>query len=189
MLAAKAVLINDKKAYALVKHNNEYLIIAEKRIGEFIARLGGGRANSFKTLVIMSGEALADTVVENPLDRTSALPVLACEDMKLTHGTGISTVSPAHNINDLRLSYVHNLPRDGIVDAKNGKFTHPLLLGYLPGDPAVLNLIKSQAADNFLCSLKHSCDRFVTHRGEEVRLLSVEGWFMKIPEKLRLKCF
>jgi len=39
LCAAQAVAINDKVSYALVKHDNEYLILAEKRIGEFISRM------------------------------------------------------------------------------------------------------------------------------------------------------
>ena len=35
------------------------------------------------------------------------------------------TVSPAHSFEDLRLSYIHNLPRDGVLESVSGNFTGP----------------------------------------------------------------
>ena len=42
-----------------------------------------------------------------------------------TFGTGIHTVSPAHEIESLRLGYTHQLSKEGCVDSKTGKFTFP----------------------------------------------------------------
>jgi len=53
---ARAVSYNPKLNYILVKHKQDYLLLAEKRLGEFIARLGDGKAESFKPLLVMSGE-------------------------------------------------------------------------------------------------------------------------------------
>ncbi len=38
LCGANAVAINDKLSYILVKQGKEYLILAEKRLGEFISR-------------------------------------------------------------------------------------------------------------------------------------------------------
>ena len=43
LCAANAVAINDKLSYILVKHRDEYLIMAEKRLGEFISRFTTNR--------------------------------------------------------------------------------------------------------------------------------------------------
>ena len=74
LIGTQAVAINEKIMYALVKctykgdedRDPEYLIIAEKRIGEFLARgssfyvTPGGKKESIelKTLMIMHGEKL-----------------------------------------------------------------------------------------------------------------------------------
>ena len=52
---ANGVAFNPTISCLLVKHNSEYLILAEKRLGEFIARVGNGKAESFKTLLVLSG--------------------------------------------------------------------------------------------------------------------------------------
>ena len=49
-------------------------------------------------------------------------------NLKPTFGTGIHTVTPAHNLNDLKISYEYNLPRVGCVDATDGKITKPSML-------------------------------------------------------------
>ena len=54
--------INDKLSYILVKHGDEYLIMAEKRLGEFISRFQNKRdpKSHFKTLMVFSGAELVD---------------------------------------------------------------------------------------------------------------------------------
>ena len=58
--AAQAVAINNKISYALVKHESEYFILAEKRIGEFISRMTDNieQHNAFKTLMVFQGDVL-----------------------------------------------------------------------------------------------------------------------------------
>ena len=46
-------------------------------------------------------------------------------ELKWTYGTGIHTVSPAHNVEDLRLSYAYQLPRSGCIDSETGFLTRP----------------------------------------------------------------
>ena len=43
LCGAKAVAINDRLSYILVKQNEDYLILAEKRLGEFISRYTNSR--------------------------------------------------------------------------------------------------------------------------------------------------
>lgn len=52
---ANAVAFNPAIGYLLVKHDSDYLILAEKRLGEFTARVANGKADSFKTLLVISG--------------------------------------------------------------------------------------------------------------------------------------
>ena len=54
LCGAKAVAINDKLSYILVKQNNDYFILAEKRLSEFIARYTNSRdpKTQYKTLMV-----------------------------------------------------------------------------------------------------------------------------------------
>jgi valyl-tRNA synthetase len=47
------------------------------------------------------------------------LPLIEVE-MGPSFGTGLHTVTPAHSINDLKLSYKYNLSRQGILDPRTG---------------------------------------------------------------------
>ena len=87
LIGTQAVAINEKIMYALVKctykgdedREPEYLIIAEKRIGEFLARgssfyvTPGGKKESIdlKTLMLMHGEQLKTMILKNPLVPTN----------------------------------------------------------------------------------------------------------------------
>ena len=67
--AAKAAMVNEKITYVLGKLNNkDYVILAEKRIGEFVARFGSGKAESCKTFLVLSGDSFSEMVLENPLN-------------------------------------------------------------------------------------------------------------------------
>ena len=129
LCGANAIAINDKLSYILVKHADEYLILAEKRLGEFISRYSNGQdpKTQFKTLMVFSGAELVDMTLERPFDGSKrGLPlIIDRENVKATSGTGIHTVSPAHNVEDLRLSYAHGLSRSGCVEPETGFLTKP----------------------------------------------------------------
>ena len=65
---AKAVQFNPKLSYVVAEHKGETLILAEKRVGEFVARLGNGKPDSFETLMVLSGEQMPGMTVRNPLN-------------------------------------------------------------------------------------------------------------------------
>ncbi len=116
---ACAVAFNPAIGYLLVKHKSDYLIFAEKRLGEFIARVANGKADAFKTLLVISGHSLSGMTARNPMNNAD-LPLIAVTDLKPTFGSGLHTVTPAHSIQDLKLSYMHSLPREGILSSKTG---------------------------------------------------------------------
>jgi len=131
LAGASAVAVNETLTYVLVKHKGEYLILAEKRLGEFISRIDQVPGEPpFKTLLAFGGETLAGMKIENPLkspDRSPQLEVVVYNNLKPTFGTGLSTVTPAHDIDDLRISYAHNLDRLGAVDAETGFLSNTIL--------------------------------------------------------------
>jgi isoleucyl-tRNA synthetase len=49
LTGTQGVAINDKLSYAVGKWKDEYLIIAEKRVSEFVERTG----SPFKTLIVV----------------------------------------------------------------------------------------------------------------------------------------
>jgi isoleucyl-tRNA synthetase len=103
---AKAVTFNPDLSYLLVKYKDDYLIVAEKRLNEFIARVANGKSDAFKTLLVLAGSSLQDMTARNPLTNEE-MRLIPATDLKPTHGSGLHTVTPAHGIHDLKLSYMH----------------------------------------------------------------------------------
>ena len=60
LCGTQAIAVNDGISYALVKHRGEYLIMAEKRIGEYVSRytFPEDPESSFKTIMMFSGDLL-----------------------------------------------------------------------------------------------------------------------------------
>ena len=54
-------------SYIVVEHNSNRYLVAEKRLGEFIARVGGGKKDSFKTLMVLDGSQLEGMTCKHPL--------------------------------------------------------------------------------------------------------------------------
>ena len=130
LCAANALAINDRLSYILVRQGKEYYILAEKRLGEFISRFQDPRSakSIFKTVMVIQGAELADMEVERPFGGSGTLPVLINRDLKPTFGTGISSVSPAHTVEGLKMAHEYNLSRDGCVDSETGFLTQPKAL-------------------------------------------------------------
>jgi valyl-tRNA synthetase len=64
--------------------------------------------------------------VHNPLVANTSLPVIVFNEIKSTFGTGINTVTPAHDIEDLRISYAHKLSREGVICPETGNLQFDL---------------------------------------------------------------
>ena len=76
--------------------------------------------------MVFSGADLAEMELERPFGQEGgSLEVVVKRDMKPTFGTGIHTITPAHNIDDLRISYECNLSRQGCLDSETGTLTQP----------------------------------------------------------------
>jgi len=53
-----------------VKHKDEHYLLAEKRLSEFIARLGKGKPDSFQVEMLITGTQLVGCTILNPLTQT-----------------------------------------------------------------------------------------------------------------------
>ncbi len=121
LIGTQAVAINEKITYALVKcsykgeedRDPEYLILAEKRIGEFLARgssfyvTPGGKKESIelKTLMVMHGEQLKQIVLKNPLLPTNdQIPTVIYNNITSSYGTGANAVIPGHDVESLKIA-------------------------------------------------------------------------------------
>jgi isoleucyl-tRNA synthetase len=97
-----AVAVNEKVLYALGKWKDEHLIIAEKRIGEFLARTN----TEFKVLHVFQGESLSEMTLSHPLFNERDIPVKIYNEITPTYGSGINSVSPGHDIISLQIALV-----------------------------------------------------------------------------------
>ena len=81
------------------------------------------------------GDVLSGFRIEKPFQMPGELPLIPDAELKPTFGTGLTSITPAHNIAGLRFSYSYNLSREGCIDASNGTLTQPLALqGINPDD-------------------------------------------------------
>ena len=86
------------------------------------------------------------------------IKVINNAQLKPTFGTGIHSVTPAHNIESLRLSYAFRLSREGCVDSKNATLTQPAVLeGESIRDNDIINKIirALNEQDQFFTNFKH----------------------------------
>ena len=137
------------------------------------------------------GDTLEGTLVEKPFRLPGELPLISDQQLKSSFGTGLHTVTPAHDINALRFSYAHNLSRDGIVCPLKGTLMHPLALQDLrPNDETLIEAIKDALPGQFYATWKHQQNEYRTKQDDEVvNLVTVDAWFVKLSEKLKYKCF
>ena len=78
-----------------------------------------------------------------------SLPVVIDNEIKQNFGTGIHSVSPAHNIEDLKTSYRCKLSRSGCIDPTTGCLTTPLALAgtNISDEKETVKVIKSMLSD------------------------------------------
>lgn len=155
LIGAKAVSYNPQLNYVVVQHGDQHFMLAEKRLGEFVARIGSGKASIFNTMLVMSGDQMQGITVINPVTGLE-LPLVAVDTLKPTHGSGLHSISPAHSIEDLRLSYMYNLARDGVLCSQTGYIVTKdvqELRGLSPDDEKILPYFKNHKS--YFCSWKH----------------------------------
>lgn len=111
----KAVGVNENILYVLTKWNDEYLILADKRISEFQMRTG----DKFKKLLTFQGDSLEGIQLANPLTNEK-VPIIVNNEVTCDFGSGINAVCPAHDFMSLAVAYHYNLSKSGLV-SKTGE--------------------------------------------------------------------
>jgi valyl-tRNA synthetase len=81
-----------------------------------------------KTMLSFLGDTLEGTTIEKPFKQPGELPLIADVQLKSSFGTGLHSITPAHDIAALRFSYAHNLSRDGIICPVKGTLLQPIFL-------------------------------------------------------------
>ena len=174
--------------YVLAKWQNEYVIVAEKRLGELQLRTG----HKFKKLLTFNGDALDELVLYHPLNDKD-IPILIKNDIAGDYGTGIECIAPAHDLESLKVAYHYGLPKEGYVD-ENGRFTDetgPIFQGLSVFDEdtnkLVANMIDQE--ERLLTQYQYKNEFYQTEKTRErVILRSSKNWFLQIPEQLKQKC-
>mmetsp|Transcript_3334 Transcript_3334/g.5538 ORF Transcript_3334/g.5538 Transcript_3334/m.5538 type:complete len:219 (+) Transcript_3334:634-1290(+) len=89
----KAAAVNEKITYVVAKWRDEYLIVAEKRLGELQLRSG----HRFKKLISFLGDTLEGMKFEHPIgEMGGSLPIVINNEVMSDHGSGVNGVVPAH---------------------------------------------------------------------------------------------
>ena len=66
--------------------------------------------------------------LEKPFGGKGSLKVVNDRELKPTFGTGIHSVTPAHNIEDLRMAQPYDLNIEGCIDPETGFLSSPGVL-------------------------------------------------------------
>jgi isoleucyl-tRNA synthetase len=214
LIGTQAVAINEKIMYALVKctykgeedRDPEYLIIAEKRIGEFLARgssfyvTPGGKKESIdlKTLMIMHGEQLKYIFLSNPIVPTNdSIPTVVYNNITSSYGTGANAVVPGHDVESLKIASEYpTISKDGCLDL-NAKIRTDIF--GLPSDIAGKSIKNEATNEAIIKYLDHSGHLFRSFKyqnstykdkdtGERVVMLTKDSWFMRVSDKLKMRC-
>ena len=126
--AMNAACLNENILYVLAKWQDEYVIVAEKRLGELQLRTG----TKFKKLLTFTGDTIDELVLEHPLDQ-SDVPVLINNEVTSDYGSGINSISPAHDLESLKMAYHYGLGKKGFVN-EQGLFPDELASVHGPTD-------------------------------------------------------
>lgn len=180
---------------------DEYLLLAEKRIAEFMARssyttpLGKKVQIEIKTLLMMLGDQLKEMIVRHPLLPThDSIPTVIFNAVSSTYGTGVNAVIPGHDIDSLKVSSVYNhIEKSGCLDT-NGTLQMPLIPG-LNG----LDVRKEESSDTVIKTLEKAGGLFRSFKyqnsflkdsksGERVLMLTKDSWFMRVGDRLKMRC-
>ena len=148
--------------------------------------MGRGKAESFEILTVIDGSSFEGWEIENPITR-ERIPFIANSDLAPNFGSGFHSVTPAHDVNDLTLSYIHDLSREGIICPRTGNLQVPDLEDAKPTDEIVMELIANHPA--FFKTWKHQCASHETSDGEQIYLLGVDSWYLQIPQELQFDCY
>ena len=149
--------------------------------------------------MVFGGDVLSQMKFERPFSPSSGeLRVINDSQLTPTFGTGIHTVTPAHNVESLRLSYAYDLSREGCVNPQTGNLTQPMVLeGASIYDKNLLPRLRRALTkyNQFFATFKHQCSAFKTIQKniddsvESINLVTVDAWFVKLSEKLKFQCF
>ena len=197
--------------YALVKctykggrqeEHSEYLLLAEKRIAEFMARssyttpLGRKVQIEIKSLLMMQGEQLREMTVRHHLLPTQDnIPTVIYNAVSTTYGTGVNAVIPGHDIDSLKVASAYpHLEKAGCVDTQ----------GRLRGMEGVqglngLDVREDATSDTVLKTLERAGALFRSFKyqntylkenktGERILMLTKDSWFMRVGDRLKMRC-
>ena len=189
VVGMSAATVNENLLYVLAKWREEYVIVAEKRLGELQMRTG----HKFKKLLAFNGDALDELVLAHPFT-SKDLPVLVDNEVAAYHGTGIDCVAPAHEMHSLKVAYHYDLSKEGCVDDQ-GKFTEEagvIFAGLSVFDEGTNELVTKmlQEEDALLCQYPFKNEFYEdVETGEKIILRSSKSWFLQISEQLKSRCF
>ena len=121
--------------------------MAEKRLPDFLDRFTGeAGVGGLRTLLVLNSREMKGMTAVNPINGAE-MPLIEKELLVLPPRgtTGLQTVNPAHNIEDLKLAEKYHLSKRGLINPYTGRLNDSTrqLEGLLPDDPKVLSFLRS----------------------------------------------
>ena len=118
--ANEAICVADEIEYALIKVDNEYLILAQELIEKVLTH---DKATTFNYEIIakQKGKALEGILFNHPF-YVKSVPIILGEHVTIDAGTGLVHTAPAHGLEDYFVGLKYNLAIENPV-LDNGTFS------------------------------------------------------------------
>jgi isoleucyl-tRNA synthetase len=175
-----AIALNPTFEYALIKTNNEYLIIALGLVEKVMDIIG---YKNYKVITKINGSQLEGLTYKHPFVNRTCQIILA-DYVRLEDGTGIVHIAPGHGEEDYESGLKYNLPVISPVD-RSGRFTSSA--GIFPGmqvfdaDEEICRMLKDKGLLLLRKDIVHSyphcwrCKKPVIFRATEQWFIAVDN--------------
>lgn len=189
--ANRAIAVNCRIEYSLIKHNSNLLLIAQSRV-EHVRKVLFGEENGEVIVNSVIGSDLKDAKYTNCLRGPEIQPIIHADFVSADSGTGFVHLAPGHGQDDYEVCQKHGIKAVAPVD-DSGRFTADAY----PGDPSALEgkLVMNEGSKEVLKLLKDNVLAVEKHRHKypydwrtkrPVIMRATEQWFADV-EKIKSK--
>lgn len=119
--ANEAICVGEEIEYALVKNNNEYLILAKDLIPTVLSQTNLTESDiNYEIIATQVGKMLNGVLFSHPF-YNKTVPIILGTHVTIDAGTGLVHTAPAHGMEDYLVGLKNNLPINNPV-SDNGRF-------------------------------------------------------------------
>lgn len=126
--------------------------------------------------------------VQHPLFKDRIIPIIPHKTSPYGTGSGFVPVNPAHSIDDNEHAEMFHLPTKGFVN-KSGEYKHEFLGDAFKGKTIEdEDFIYQMLKEKVLCRYEDTYETYKVKASKEPAIMiSLDAWFVKLDESIRMK--